>query len=157
MSRKLALALAFALAVQPGCAFLLRGDTQPVEVSGTDLEVDGKPTRPGTVELRRRQVHVISARVKGRRETRVLESDLHAAWFAIDLVVFGVFLCPVGSITFLVDLATGSLNEFETTEVAFPVEKRASSSIDMNATACPQCATPFVEHAKFCAECGAKR
>jgi hypothetical protein len=147
--RIVAVAVVMTLLFEPGCALLLRGSTGVVELSGNEIEVDGKPEKPGPLELRRRQVHVVSAVVKGQRETRTLESDLSPAWFTIDLVVFGIVLAPIGSVAFLVDLATGSLNEFDSREIDFP-----KTPAPPEAT-CPQCQSHAPAGARFCSECGA--
>lgn len=160
MKKAVASALVLALFFQQGCALMLRGTTETVTVSGKDLEVDGRPEEAGPVDLRRRQVHVISGVVNGKRETRTLESDLHVGWFVFDLAIFGVLLAPVGSIAFLVDLATGALNEFDATAVSFdapgekPLEHAEAAAA---AKVCAKCGTPFAAHAKFCSECGARR
>jgi hypothetical protein len=147
------LVLAVSLVVEPGCALLLRGTTQSVEVSGPGLEVDGVHEDAGTLELRRRQVHVISSVANGQRTTRTLESDIQPVWFGLDLLIFGFLLAPIGSVAFIVDFATGSLNEFETTEVTFD-EKAPPPGQE---TECPQCGVRFAPGAKYCTECGARR
>jgi hypothetical protein len=152
MRRLVASALVVSLACSQGCALLVRGTTETVGVSGTGLEVDGKPEKSGPLELRRRQIHVVSALVNGQRETRTVESDLSVAWFILDFAVFGVLLAPVGSIAFVVDLATGSLYDLDPVETIFPATDAAVTS-----AVCPACGAIFGEHAKFCAECGARR
>jgi hypothetical protein len=152
MKKVVVLVLALSM-VAHGCALMARGTTETVEVRGVGLEVDGAPEQSGPVKLRRRQVHVISAMVDGQRQTRTLESDLSAGWFAGDLAVFGVILAPIGSVAFLVDLATGALNEFETTEVSFPASTKDGSE---RPATCSRCGTPLGATAKFCSECGGR-
>src|SRR5947209_3046170 len=117
MRRLVACVLVVAVAFLQGCAFILRGDTQVVEVRGDRLEVDGKPAKPGMFELARRSDHVVYGTVRGQRDARVLHSELSVGWFVVDLVALGVMCAPVGSVMLLVDLVTGSLWELDPAEM----------------------------------------
>jgi hypothetical protein len=157
VKKAVALVLVVSLLGQSGCALIARGTTEKVDIQGKGLEVDGVREDSGTFDLRRRQVHVLSANVNGQRTTRTLESDIQPLWFGLDLAIFGVLLAPIGSVAFLVDFATGSLNEFETTQVSFDDDAAGSKAPTAPAALCAHCGTRFAEGSKFCSECGARR
>ena len=99
--RALALVLTLLAAHATGCAAIVRGSTQEVRItsepSGIEVSVDrvNRVTTPATVELLRRDDHLVEAELEGYRPQQVnivsIVAEAGVGWFVAGALVWNVF------------------------------------------------------------------
>lgn len=116
--------LALCLACTTGCAAILKGDYDTIEVLSDPAEaevlVDGVHggTTPGGVKVLSREAHELVLRSPGHRDQSVfLEPDLHEGYLALDLVLLLPGIIP-GVVALIVDGSTGSWYTSEPAEIS---------------------------------------
>jgi hypothetical protein len=120
MRRLLCLVLAFGLASNSGCALLIRGSTQPVNIDcaspNVRITVDGNAVSPGTLVLTRGDEHIVVADAPGCRQYRkTIKSEVTGGLCLFYSAFVYVTCCFIVGlpllIPLLIDGANGALNE----------------------------------------------
>jgi hypothetical protein len=112
MRKTICLAMMLSVPFFGGCATILRGTHQDVEIrtvpSGASVMVDGKPyTSPVKVSLARKQVHQVVIAKEGYRS---LKFAIDPIWDGVSLV--GNIIMPGGSVGLIYDAADGADKTF---------------------------------------------
>src|SRR5262249_55466429 len=89
-----------AVAAAPGCASILRGSTQTIDLAWSPANacatIDGVPARPGSVELARKGSHIVHVEAEGFAPAEVeLRSIRSTGWSVLQMAS----LIPVSLIT----------------------------------------------------------
>jgi hypothetical protein len=112
MRRAIVFAGILMMSMSGGCATLLRGTHQTINVKtepeGATVNVDGKAfTSPADVDLRRKESHVVAISKEGYR---TIQFDLDPQWDGVSLV--GNMILPGGSIGLIYDSTSGADKNF---------------------------------------------
>jgi hypothetical protein len=167
----IAVVLAVALVSQPGCAWMINGSTQQIEVRSDPptarVTVEHIPVAQGPNQIARGSDHVVHAEAQGYEPGDMsLSRSFGVHWIFIDLIfglVFGI----------LVDLGTGSWYSLSPELAAVklkpipgyvppaPEPKPAPTPAVPTPTApkatCRTCGAELAPDAKVCPLCGARR
>lgn len=174
MSLARAIIMMLLLAASSGCATIVHGTTQEVTVAcslpDAVITLDGHPVKPGIIEMKRGEDHVVGATAQGFEPVRVpIHSSISTGWAVSETILglAGFIGYGIGEVvTFiplLVDSLDGAICSLDRDSVVLQLEPSLPplpawvAEPDELARFCPKCGTAFARDSKFCASCGAHR
>jgi hypothetical protein len=119
-----ALALATGLVLAQGCATIIHGNHQTVDVSCDSpravLRVDGNVVAPGAVKMRRGEDHYVVAEEPGAPPVSTKVKN-HLSWgYVIVDSLIAVFTFPFGLVAPILDVVNGAMWDLEPENVRLP-------------------------------------